>query len=426
MDYRGYFEDAVDALRAEKRYRVFADLERIAGKFPRAIYRDQSDNEREITIWCSNDYLGMGQHDKVIGAMQETAAKLGAGAGGTRNISGTNRPLVELERSLADLHRKEAALVFTSGFVSNEASIATIARLLPDCIIFSDQLNHASMIQGVRQSGMQKQIFRHNDVAHLRELLAAVDRKRPKLIVFESVYSMDGDIAPIKEICDLAEEFGALTYIDEVHAVGMYGPRGGGIADREGLMERIDVIEGTLAKGFGVMGGYVAANRSIIDAIRSYAPEFIFTTALPPALCAAARAAVEHLKGNGLERLQHQRQAQLTKDILADAGLPVLKTETHIVPVIVGDARLCKAASDMLLDKHNIYIQPINYPTVPKGTERLRITPTPLHTDEMVIELRHALVSVWASLELPRERPTSRVTAAKLTSGDLTLPTVGG
>ncbi len=426
MDYRGYFEDAVDALRAEKRYRVFADLERIAGKFPRAIYRDQSDNEREITIWCSNDYLGMGQHEKVIRAMQETAAKLGAGAGGTRNISGTNRPLVELERSLADLHRKEAALVFTSGFVSNEAAISTIARLLPDCVIFSDQLNHASMIQGVRQSGMQKMIFRHNDVAHLRELLAAVDRKRPKLIVFESVYSMDGDIAPIKEICDLAEEFGALTYIDEVHAVGMYGPRGGGIADRDGLMERIDVIEGTLAKGFGVMGGYVAANRAIIDAIRSYAPEFIFTTALPPALCAAARAAVEHLKGNGLERQQQQRQAQLTKDILADAGLPVMKTDTHIVPVMVGDARLCKAASDMLLEKHNIYIQPINYPTVPKGTERLRITPTPLHTDEMIIELRHALVSVWASLEIPRERPAPRVTANKLTSGDLTLTNVGG
>ena len=424
MDYRGYFEDAVDALRAEKRYRVFADLERIAGKFPRAIYRDQSDNEREITIWCSNDYLGMGQHEKVIRAMQETAAKLGAG--GTRNISGTNRPLVELERSLADLHRKEAALVFTSGFVSNEAAISTIARLLPDCVIFSDQLNHASMIQGVRQSGMQKMIFRHNDVAHLRELLAAVDRKRPKLIVFESVYSMDGDIAPIKEICDLAEEFGALTYIDEVHAVGMYGPRGGGIADRDGLMERIDVIEGTLAKGFGVMGGYVAANRAIIDAIRSYAPEFIFTTALPPALCAAARAAVEHLKGNGLERQQQQRQAQLTKDILADAGLPVMKTDTHIVPVMVGDARLCKAASDMLLEKHNIYIQPINYPTVPKGTERLRITPTPLHTDEMIIELRHALVSVWASLEIPRERPAPRVTANKLTSGDLTLTNVGG
>jgi 5-aminolevulinate synthase len=426
MDYRGYFEDAVDALRAEKRYRVFADLERIAGKFPRAIYRDQSDNEREITIWCSNDYLGMGQHEKVITAMQETAAKLGAGAGGTRNISGTNRPLVELERSLADLHRKESALVFTSGFVSNEAAISTIARLLPDCVIFSDQLNHASMIQGVRQSGMQKVIFRHNDVAHLRELLAGVDRKRPKLIVFESVYSMDGDIAPIKEICDLAEEFGALTYIDEVHAVGMYGPRGGGIADREGLMERIDIIEGTLAKGFGVMGGYVAANRAIIDAIRSYAPEFIFTTALPPALCAAARASIEHLKGNGEERLKHQRQAALTKVILADAGLPVLKTDTHIVPVMVGDARLCKAASDMLLEKHNIYIQPINYPTVPKGTERLRITPTPLHTDEMIIELRHALVSVWATLEIPRERPAPSVTANKLKSGDLTLTNVGG
>ncbi len=426
MDYRGFFEDAVDALRAEKRYRVFADLERIAGQFPRAIYRDAADNQREITIWCSNDYLGMGQNPRVIAAMQDTAAKLGVGAGGTRNISGTNRPLVELERSLADLHRKDAALVFTSGFVSNEAAISTIARLLPECIIFSDQLNHASMIQGVRQSGMQKQIFRHNDVAHLRELLAAVDRKRPKLIVFESVYSMDGDVAPIKEICDLAEEFGALTYIDEVHAVGMYGPRGGGIAEREGLMERIDIIEGTLAKGFGVMGGYVAANRAIIDAVRSYAPEFIFTTALPPALCAAARASIEHLKASGTERAAHQRQAQLTKDILADAGLPVLRTNTHIVPVIVGDARACKAASDMLLERHNIYIQPINYPTVPKGTERLRITPTPLHNDEMIIELRHALVSVWSALQLPRERPTEKVSASKLMSGELTLPTVGG
>ena len=426
MDYRGFFEDAVDALRQEKRYRVFADLERIAGQFPRAIYRDAADNQREITIWCSNDYLGMGQNPRVIAAMQDTAAKLGVGAGGTRNISGTNRPLVELERSLADLHRKDAALVFTSGFVSNEAAISTIARLLPDCIIFSDQLNHASMIQGVRQSGMQKQIFRHNDVGHLRELLAAVDRQRPKLIVFESVYSMDGDVAPIKEICDLAEEFGALTYIDEVHAVGMYGPRGGGIAEREGLMERIDIIEGTLAKGFGVMGGYVAANRAIIDAVRSYAPEFIFTTALPPALCAAARASIEHLKVSGAERAAHQRQAQLTKDILADAGLPVLRTNTHIVPVIVGDARACKAASDMLLEKHNIYIQPINYPTVPKGTERLRITPTPLHSDEMIIELRHALVSVWSALQLPRERPTEKVSASKLMSGQLTLPTVGG
>jgi 5-aminolevulinate synthase len=426
MDYRGIFEDAVDALRQERRYRVFADVERIAGRFPRALYRDQADNAREIAIWCSNDYLGMGQHPKVIAAMQETAGRLGVGAGGTRNISGTNRPLVELERSLADLHRKEAALVFTSGFVSNEASLATLGRLLPDCVIFSDQLNHASMIQGVRQSGMEKRIFRHNDVAHLRELLAAIDRKRPKLIAFESVYSMDGDIAPIAEICDLAAEFGALTYLDEVHAVGLYGPRGGGIAERDGLMDRIDIVEGTLAKGFGVMGGYIAAHRAIIDAVRSYAPEFIFTTALPPALCAAARASIEHLKASSVEREQHQRQAQLTKDILADAGLPVMQTSTHIVPLIVGDARLCKAASDMLLDKHNIYIQPINYPTVPKGTERLRITPTPLHNDEMIIELRHALVSVWASLELPRERPTEKVTADMLNSGDLTLPTTGG
>ncbi|HEY4200933.1 MAG TPA: 5-aminolevulinate synthase [Devosiaceae bacterium] len=426
MDYRGIFEDALDALRQEKRYRVFADLERIAGRFPRAIFRDNSDNAREITIWCSNDYLGMGQNDKVIAAMQETAGKLGVGAGGTRNISGTNRPLVELERSLADLHRKEAALVFTSGFVSNEAAISTIARLMPDCVILSDQLNHASMIQGVRQSGMQKQIFRHNDVAHLRELLSNIDRKRPKLIVFESVYSMDGDVAPIAEIADLAEEFGALTYIDEVHAVGLYGKRGGGITDRDGLIDRIDIIEGTLAKGFGVMGGYVAANQAVIDAVRSYAPEFIFTTALPPALCAAARASIEHLKVSEVERRQQQTQVQRTKDALIAAGLPVLPTTTHIVPLIVGDARLCKAASDMLLEKHNIYIQPINYPTVPKGTERLRITPTPMHDDAMIAELRDALVSIWSTLELSRDRAPSELTASKLTSGDLTLPTIGG
>ena len=426
MDYRGIFEDAVDALRQERRYRVFADLERIAGHFPRALYRDTADNAREITIWCSNDYLGMGQNEHVIAAMQATAGKLGVGAGGTRNISGTNRPLVELERSLADLHRKEAALVFTSGFVSNEAAISTIARLLPDCVIFSDQLNHASMIQGVRQSGMEKKIFRHNDVGHLRELLASVERKRPKLIVFESVYSMDGDVAPIAEICDLAEEFGALTYLDEVHAVGLYGPRGGGIAEREGLMDRIDIIEGTLAKGFGVMGGYIASNRALIDAVRSYAPEFIFTTALPPALCAAARTSIEHLKASAEERQRHQRQAQLTKDVLSEAGLPVMPTATHIVPVIVGDARACKAASDMLLEKHNIYIQPINYPTVPKGTERLRITPTPLHTDEMIVALKQALVGVWTSLELPRGQPAGKITAEKLSPGDLTLPTAGG
>jgi 5-aminolevulinate synthase len=426
MDYRGIFEDALDALRQEKRYRVFADIERIAGRFPRALFRDGNDNAREITIWCSNDYLGMGQNQKVIAAMQETAERLGVGAGGTRNISGTNRPLVELERSLADLHRKQAALVFTSGFVSNEAAISTLARLMPDCVIFSDQLNHASMIQGVRQSGMQKHIFRHNDLGHLRELLAATERKRPKLIVFESIYSMDGDVAPVAAICDLADEFGALTYIDEVHAVGMYGPRGGGIADREDLMERIDIIEGTLAKAFGVMGGYIAASASIIDAVRSYAPEFIFTTALPPALCAAARASIEHLKGSDAERAAHQRQVRRTKEALAAAGLPVLPTATHIVPVMVGDARLCKAASDMLLDRHDIYIQPINYPTVPKGTERLRITPTPLHDEAMIGELRDALVAVWNSLELPRETPSAEVSATKLSPGDLTLPTTGG
>lgn len=426
MDYRGLFEDAIDTLRREKRYRVFADLERVAGKFPRAVFRDAADNAREITIWCSNDYLGMGQNDKVITAMQETAGKLGAGAGGTRNISGTNRPLVELERSLADLHKKEAALVFTSGFVSNEAAISTIARLIPNCLVLSDQLNHASMIAGVRQSGVEKKIFRHNDMAHLRELLEAAGKDRPKLIVFESVYSMDGDVAPIKEIADLAEEFNALTYIDEVHAVGMYGPRGAGICEREGLMDRIDIIEGTMAKAFGVMGGYITASQPIVDAVRSYASEFIFTTALPPALCAAARASIDHLKQSTAEREGQQRQAQRTKEILAEAGLPVMPTETHIVPLIVGEARGCKAASDMLLEKHNVYIQPINYPTVPKDTERLRITPTPLHNDEMIFELRDALLQVWDVLGLPKNIDTSQLTAQALNSGDLVLPTIGG
>ncbi|GLQ17580.1 5-aminolevulinate synthase [Maritalea porphyrae] len=426
MDYRGLFEDAIDTLRREKRYRVFADLERIAGHFPKAIYRDSADNEREITIWCSNDYLGMGQHQKVISAMQETAGKLGTGAGGTRNIAGTNRPLVELERSLADLHRKEAALVFTSGFVSNEASISTIARLIPNCLVISDQLNHASMIAGVKQSGMEKKIFRHNDMKHLREILEAAGKDRPKMIVFESVYSMDGDVAPIEEIADLADEFNALTYIDEVHAVGMYGPRGAGICERDGLMQRIDIIEGTMAKAFGVMGGYITASQPIVDAVRSYASEFIFTTALPPALCAAAHASIEHLKSSTVEREGQQRQAQRAKEILGAAGLPVMPTNTHIVPVIVGDARRCKAASDMLMDKHNIYIQPINYPTVPKDTERLRITPTPLHTDEMLFELRDALVSVWKNLDLPMNIDTSQLTAQALNSGDLVLPTTGG
>ncbi len=426
MDYHELFEDAVDVLRQEKRYRVFAELERIAGRFPKARFYNSARQAREITIWCSNDYLGMGQNEDVVRAMQETAGNLGVGAGGTRNISGTNHPLVELERSLADLHNKDAALVFTSGFVSNEAAISTIARLIPNCLILSDQLNHASMIAGVRHSGVQKQIFRHNDTAHLRELLADAGKERAKLIVFESVYSMDGDIAPIAEIIDLAKEFGALTYIDEVHAVGMYGPRGGGIAEREGLMGDIDIIEGTLAKGFGTMGGYVSACQPIIDAIRSYAPEFIFTTALPPALCAAARTSIEHLKVSNKEREMHQRQAKHTKKILTDAGLPIMEGTTHIVPLMVGDARLCKRASDLLLEKHNIYIQPINYPTVPKGSERLRITPTPLHTEKMVLALRDALLDVWKELDLPKSGYASQPETGTAGSSDLTLPTMGG
>ncbi|TBW37183.1 5-aminolevulinate synthase [Siculibacillus lacustris] len=402
-DYQSIFEGAIDQLKAEKRYRVFADLERIVGRFPHAIWR-KGDQAREIVVWCSNDYLGMGQHQSVLGAMIETASGMGAGAGGTRNISGTNHPLVELEAELADLHGKEAGLVFTSGFVSNEAAISTIAKLIPDCLILSDELNHASMIEGIRHSGCEKKIFRHNDVEHLEELLAAAG-DRAKLVVFESVYSMDGDVAPIAAICDAAERHGALTYIDEVHAVGMYGPRGGGIADREGVMHRIDIIEGTLAKAFGTLGGYITASRAICDAVRSHAPGFIFTTALPPAIAAAAAASIRHLKRSSSEREAQQRQAARTKAILGAAGLPVMPSETHIVPVMVADPDLCKQASDLLLEKHGIYIQPINYPTVPRGTERLRITPTPYHDDQLVEALRDALVAVWAELGLALTGP---------------------
>jgi 5-aminolevulinate synthase len=400
MDYRRFFEDAIDQLHAEKRYRVFANLERIVGKFPRALWRDAG-KTREITVWCSNDYLGMGQHPDVIKAMHDASSRMGSGAGGTRNISGNNHPLVELEIELADLHQKEAGLVFTSGFVSNEASISTIARLLPNCLILSDELNHASMIEGVRRSGAEKKIFRHNDLAHLEELLKAAGKERAKLIVFESVYSMDGDIAPIAAIADLANEYNAMTYIDEVHAVGMYGNRGGGITDREGLSHRIDIIEGTLAKAFGTLGGYIAGSKSVIDAVRSYAPGFIFTTALPPVIAAAATQSIRHLKVSQEERRMHQCQAQLTKDVLAQANLPVMKSETHIIPIHVGDPELCKKASDRLLDLHGIYIQPINYPTVPRGTERLRITPTPFHSNELVVELKDALVEVWTALGIP-------------------------
>jgi 5-aminolevulinate synthase len=400
MNYQRFFEEAVEQVHAERRYRVFADLERIVGSFPRAIWRSEGRAE-EITVWCSNDYLGMGQHPDVIGAMTDAASRMGSGAGGTRNISGTSNPLVQLEQELADLHGKESGLVFTSGFVSNEASISTIAKLLPNCLILSDELNHSSMIEGVRRSGAEKKIFRHNDVAHLESLLQQAGRERAKLIVFESVYSMDGDIAPIKEIADLADKYNAMTYIDEVHAVGMYGPRGGGITEREGLADRIDIIEGTLAKAYGTLGGYITGSSTIIDAVRSYAPGFIFTTALPPAIAAAATASIRHLKTSQSERDAQQSQAARTKDVLSSAGLPVMPSETHIVPVLVGDPELCKMASDRLLGVHGIYIQPINYPTVPRGTERLRITPTPFHDDALIETLREALVETWDALGIP-------------------------
>ena len=402
MDYQAYFAHALTGLRDERRYRVFADLERHAGRFPHAKWHSP-DGPRDVVIWCSNDYLGMGQHPKVVGAMIETATRMGTGAGGTRNIAGTNHPLVELEHELADLHGKEAALVFTSGYVSNETGIATLAKLIPNCLILSDALNHNSMIEGVRQSRCEKQIFRHNDTAHLESLLRAAG-ECPKLIVFESLYSMDGDVAPTRAICELAERHGAMTYIDEVHAVGMYGPRGAGIAARDGTMERIDVIEGTLAKAFGGLGGYIAGSARLIDAVRSYAPGFIFTTALPPAVCAAATAAIRHLKASDWERQRHQDRAGRTKAVLAAAGLPILRNHTHIVPVFVGDPELCKQASDLLLERHAIYIQPINYPTVAKGSERLRITPSPHHDDALIDELAEAMVDVWEELGLPLNR----------------------
>ena len=400
IDYRGYFTAALQRLRAERRYRVFADLERIAGRFPHALWHSPH-GAKNVVIWCSNDYLGMGQHPKVVGAMIETATRMGTGAGGTRNIAGNNHPLVELERELADLHGKETALVFTSGYVSNETGISTLARLMPNCLILSDAWNHNSMIEGVRQAHCEKQIFRHNDVAHLEQLLALADPLRPKLVVFEGLYSMDGDVAPVGPISDLAARYGAMTYIDEVHAVGMYGPRGGGIAEREGVMDRIDVVEGTLAKAFGCLGGYIAGSSALIDAVRSYAPGFIFTTALPPSVCAAAMAAIRHLKSSNWERERLQERAARTKAVLAAAALPVMSNPTHIVPVFVGEPERCKQASDLLLSEHGIYIQPINYPTVPRGTERLRITPSPYHDDALIDRLAEALVDVWQRLSLP-------------------------
>ena len=404
MDYSAFFTNATEQLHAEQRYRVFVELERDAARFPRALWRRHEGvgvKKQEVVVWCSNDYLGMGRHPQVIAAMQEATARYGAGAGGTRNISGNSGPLVDLEDELADLHRKPAALVFTSGWISNLAAISTVASLLPDCLILSDALNHNSMIEGVKRSNCEKQIFRHNDVAHLENLLKALRPGRPALIVFESLYSMDGDMAPIGAIVDLAEKYGALTYLDEVHAVGLYGRRGAGVAERDGVMDRVDIVEGTLAKGFGTLGGYIAASAAIVDAVRSCAPAFIFTTALPPAVAAAAAQSVRIVKSAGEARASHQRQVAKVKQELSRAGIPMMPNNSHVVPVMIGDAELCKTASDRLLERHNIYIQPINYPTVARGTERLRITPTPYHDDTLIAELVAALRETWAALGLP-------------------------
>lgn len=400
MDYTQVFEKAIDRLHAEGRYRVFIDILRNKGAFPNARCFAGHNGPKPITVWCSNDYLAMGQHPDVLAAMEEALHDVGAGSGGTRNIGGNTHYHIQLEEELADLHGKESALLFTSGYISNEATISTLGKVLPGCIIFSDELNHASMIAGIRNSGCEKRVFRHNDLAHLRELLEAEDPQAPKLIAFEGVYSMDGDVAPIAEICDLADEFNALTYCDEVHAVGMYGPRGGGITDRDNLADRVTIIEGTLAKAIGVMGGYIAADKVIIDVIRSYAPGFIFTTSLSPVLVAGALASVRHLKRSDTERQGQQAAAALLKQKFRDAGLPVMNSVTHIVPLMVGDPVRAKKTSDILLAEYGVYVQPINFPTVPRGTERLRFTPGPQHDEAMMDELTAALVEIWGRLEL--------------------------
>lgn len=400
MNYKHLFNQAIERLHDEGRYRVFIDILRNRGSYPNARCFAGHNGPKPITVWCSNDYLAMGQHPKVIAAMEEALHDVGAGSGGTRNIGGNTHYHVDLEAELADLHGKEGALLFTSGYVSNEAALSTLAKILPGCLIFSDELNHASMIAGIRNSGCEKFIFRHNDLDHLRALLAAADPAAPKLIAFESVYSMDGDVAPIAAICDLADEYNALTYCDEVHAVGMYGPRGGGITERDEVAHRVTIIEGTLGKAFGVMGGYITADKMIIDVIRSYAPGFIFTTSLSPVLVAGVLASVRHLKESTAEREGQQAAAQFLKDEMANAGLPVMPSVTHIVPLMVGDPVKAKRISDILLAEYGVYVQPINYPTVPRGTERLRFTPGPAHTPEMMRELVSALVEIWDRLEL--------------------------
>lgn len=400
MDYQAFFAGHLQRLHTEGRYRVFAELERMVGAFPRARLHRDGAPPREVTVWCSNDYLAMGQHPAVIEAMQSAIGAQGSGAGGTRNISGTNTLHAALERELAQLHEKEAALVFTSGYVANETTLQTLGALLPGCEIYSDALNHASMIAGIRHSGAKRHIFRHNDVAHLDALLAAADPATPKIVAFESVYSMDGDVSPIAEICDVAHRHGALAYLDEVHAVGMYGRRGAGVAERDGALAKVDIVQGTLAKAFGVVGGYIASTAATVDFVRSCGAGFIFTTSLPPAIAAAALASVRHVSGHAELRVRHQERAATLKRRLAVAGLPVMPSETHIVPVFVGDAALCKQASDLLLDRHAIYVQPINFPTVARGTERLRLTPTPLHGDHEITRLVAALQDVWQELGL--------------------------
>ena len=400
MDYEAFFNGHLGRLRDEGRYRVFAELERIVGAFPRARLHREGEAPRDVTVWCSNDYLAMGQHPAVVEAMQAAIGAQGSGAGGTRNISGTNTLHAALERELAQLHGKEAALVFTSGYVANETTLQTLGAMLPGCELYSDAYNHASMIAGIRHSGATRRIFRHNDPRHLEELLSAADPATPKIVAFESVYSMDGDVSPIGEICDVAHRHGALTYLDEVHAVGMYGDHGAGVAERDGVLDKVDIVQATLAKAFGVVGGYIASTAATVDFVRSCGSGFIFTTSLPPAIAAAALASVRLVSGQPELRTRHQERATTLKRRLAAAGLPVMPSTTHIVPVFVGDAALCKQASDLLLERHAIYVQPINYPTVPRGTERLRLTPTPLHGDDDMARLVAALQDVWQTLGL--------------------------